>query len=84
MYFPQSKCLHFYQYFAELYSHRSNVLKKKLLKSMLSTDTRFFGAEVMERSDYLYTLFSVLHFRCAFGCYSKGFIIKSEGCWYVM
>ena len=33
---------------------------------MLSDDTRFFGADVVEHSDYLYTLFSVLHFSLCF------------------
>ena len=33
---------------------------------MLSTDTRFFGAEIVERPGYLYTLYSVLYFSLLF------------------
>ena len=40
--------------------------KKKMVKYMLSTDTRFFWAEVVECPGYLYTLFSVLHFSLLF------------------
>ena len=42
------------------------VRKNKLSTNMLSTDTRFFGTEVVERSGYVYTLFSVLHFSLLF------------------
>ena len=49
--------LHFYQYFAKLYSHESNVLKKEIANTMLSTDSKFFAAEVVERLGDLYTLF---------------------------
>ena len=84
--FLQSKRLLFYRYFAELYSHGSNVLEKKeIVKNVLSTDTRFFGAEVLERSGYLYTHFSPCYiFRYSIGCHSKGFTIKSQGCWYAL
>ena len=79
----------FYQYYAELYSHGSNE-KKKLLKNMLSTDTRIFGAEVVERSGYLYTLFLVLHFLLLFWlnykdvrmCYNEGHNVWSSNLMY--
>ena len=51
--------------------------KKKFSKNMLSTDTRFFGAEV------ICIYFSQCCIFCySFGCHSKCFTIKSQGCFY--
>ena len=70
--FSSIKMFAFYQYFAKLYSHGSSVLEKRNCKKM-STDARIFGAEVVERSGYLYTLFSVPHFSLLFWLSFKWF-----------
>ena len=50
------------------------VRKKEIVKkNTLSTDTRFFGAQVVECSGYLFTLFSVLHFSLLFWLSFKRF-----------
>ena len=62
------KCLHFYWYFPALYCHG-------ILDSL---DLKMWKVQVI-----------CIHFpqccifRCSCGCRSKGFTIKSQGCWYV-
>ena len=42
-------------------------------KEIFQNDTRFFGAEVVKHSGYLYTLFSVMHFSLFFWLSFKRF-----------
>ena len=84
MHFLQLKGLHFYQYFAELYSHGSKVLEKKIVK-ICCRQIHDSLEQMLWNVHAICIHFShCCIFRCSFGCYSKGFIIKSQGCWYAL
>ena len=73
MHFCQSRRLHFYQYFAQLYSHGANVLEKNNLLKICcpqildSLEQKLWNVQII-----------CIHFsqccilRCSFGCHSEG------------